>query len=341
MTIQQRTITAETVTAGACLPWIIRAKAHGASQGFGLERSLASLGAPDEVVSRIKTAVGGATTSSDLSGSSPIVGAFIAGLAEQSILARMFADNAVQKVPLRTRLVGLNSDLSASVVSEGKAIPVSALDLEGKVLSAFKVASMAVLSDELWQDVTAEGQAYVINKLREAVSLAADAALFTRLTVSGTTSATQTTASLLGGDLSGLMGLLNAVHVRGGSRLYWAVSPSAANTLAVADTGGRLSPFAGEMLGLPTTITGGLSGRRVALINGRAVGGQITGVDISASNTGSIQMDDAPTADSTTPTATGLLSLFQANATAVKATFTLAAEPIRDDAVAFLELTGA
>lgn len=338
--ILQRTVTAERVTAGACLPWIARAKAFGNSQGYTLEQSLAVLGAPDEVAQRIKAAIGAATTSSasELAGSSTVLTAFLEQLAEQSILARLFADNAAQKLPLRSRLVGLDTDAVAGVVAEGEPIPASAMDFSGQVVEPFKIAALTILSDELWANTSSEGQGYVISALRKAVARAADVELFNRLTDSNTL---ETTADVddAGAIVSGLRLLLDDVHLRAGSRLHWAVSPTAANVLATTSTRDDLNPFSGGILSLPATITSALQGRRVALVDGRAVGGLIEGARIEASSKGAIQMDDAPTNDPLTPTETNLVSLFQTGTTAVRVVLTLAAEPIRDNPMALLELT--
>lgn len=336
--LQRRITTAEQMTTGACLPWLVRAKAYGNRHGYPFEQSLAMLGAPEEVAARIKAAVAATTTDSDLAGSSAIVTAFVEQLAEQSILARLFSDGAAQRVPLRTRLVGLNSNLSAGVVAEGAPIPVGAMDFSGQSILPFKIAALTVLSDELWEGTSSAAQGYVITKLREAVARAADEELFNRLTDSSTL---ETTADVddAGAIISGLRLLLDGVHTRAGSRLNWAVSPAAANVLATSGTRDDINAFNGSILDLPATITTGLLGRRVALIDGRAVGGLIEGVRVEASNRGAVQMDDSPTNEPLSPTATNLVSLFQTGSTAVRICFELAAEPIRDNPMAVLELT--
>ncbi|MBK0327898.1 phage major capsid protein [Rhodobacteraceae bacterium F11138] len=333
--LQRRTVSAETITAGALIPWLVRGKALASRHG-SVSEAVVALGAPPEIVARVKDAVGAEQISSQpgLAGSSTAVTAFISQAAETSILLRALADRAITLAPSDSWLVSGAVGALATEVSEGQPIPLTNLLTNRTRLEGIKIATMITTTRELWEDTSSEGQAFISSLIRASIAEASDRALFARLTDSGTVDVEA------GADGDGIRyaceTMLAAVHTRAVSRLFWALSPTAWNWLATgAGIADEIRPVGGTILGKPVIVTDGLDGRRMALVNGRAIAGNIERLDIRASGQASIQMQDAPTNDGTTPTATSTVSMFQTNGLAIRAVLHLAMQPIQDNAAAF------
>lgn len=92
-------------------------------------------------------------------------------------------------------------------------------------------------------------------------------------------------------------------------------------------------------MGRPAIKSEALDPWRMAVVNARAFVGVVDRTEIDASNAGVVQLDDNPTNNPIDPKATTMVSLFQASATAIKVIMDLAVEPIRADAVAFIEIS--
>ncbi|MFC4671696.1 phage major capsid protein [Seohaeicola nanhaiensis] len=342
MTIQNRPVSTEIVASGALLPWLARSKALLSQYpGRGVAGTAEALGAPLEIIERIKAAVAAETVAGQpgLAGSSTAVTAFVAQAAETSVLFRMLADSSVTAAPMQTWLATSVMAATATEIDEGKPIPLQALNMRRDKLEAFKVAALIATTAELWTATSGEGQAFISHLLRAAAAEAADRALFQRLTNSGTFEATD-----YGSDLDAIRqmieGMLSAVHTGAFSRLYWALSPKAWNWLVtMPNLPDSMNPFDGMILGRPAVLSDGLDPWRMALVNARAIGSNLERVEIAASGQATIQMLDNPTNDTVTPTATNAVSMFQTNGRAVRMILHLAAQPLRENAIAFATIT--
>lgn len=339
--LAERARLAEAVAAGATITWLARAHAL---RGRGpLLRSAEENGAPPAIIEAFKAAVpaGSVTNNPELAGASAAVSAFVAATAEQSLLLRLIADSSLLRVPLQARILGLAADITGAIVGEGKAIPLAPLQWTRQAVAPFKIAAVLALSDEAWRDLSSAGQAFVTTQLRQAVGLAADRALFSRVLTSDTPTETAL-ADNAGSILRAMCALLDAVHVRPGARLCWGISPGAANALATLDTArADLNPFTGSLLGMPATITSGLSGHDLVLVDGRAVAGDVVDLQISSSTETTLEMMEDPVGHSVTPVSTTAVSLFQNNLLATKVVLTLGLAPIRDVAAGRLTLEDA
>lgn len=342
MSIDYKAKLAETTTQATAFSWLAKASAMRVARGGGMAESIELLDAPEAVKSVLKSAVAAGSYSGqpELSGASGAAIAFIQATASQSVLMRLVADRAVHRAPLRTRLVAAGTEPFAAVVEPGEAIPLRSLDLDSKIINPVSIATMLAFSEDIWRDASAAGQAFVTGLMRQAVAKAADVAFFDHLT----TSPTASEAANVGDDagiLAGLRAVLDAVHTRGGAQLYWAASPLAANALEVMDSD-KIDPLGGQILGRPAIVTEGLgTGRKVALINGSAVVAEVERIAVDSTDAATLEMDNAPSMDSTTPTGAELVSLFQTNSVAVKVILDCGFEKVREDAVGFLELSEA
>lgn len=338
MKFQNQIEAAEAVTNGALLPWLARAKAIASRNGDDIDFALRRLGAPAEIAARVKAAAETTATQEGMAGSSAAVTAFIAHAARSSILLRIVADSAARAVPLRTRVNAFADDLPATLVTEGKPIPISGFNSDIFILEPFKIAAAVALTAELWENTSRDGQRMVGTLLRSAVARAADAALFSRLNVSGATPVIP-----IAGDkasmLSGLREGLDAVHVRSSGLVYYGFAPSAANWLATVDgLPADMNPMAGTFLGRPAIVTDALQGRRIAILDADSVVAAVDNVELNTASAGAIQLTDPPTNDSLTPTAGPMVSLFQTNTIAMKIVLALAVEGLRDASVAFVDI---
>lgn len=334
MSVSDKIIRAETLAHSAIVPWIVRSVALNRVDQDGVANVAEIYGAPQGVVDTIKAAVVAGTGTPALTGATAAAMAFVQTVAPSSALMTLLADRALHRAPFNTRLIA-STGVVANEIAEGAAIPVDQPDFTGQILRPRNVAAIAAATKEIWSNVSAQGQGFVSDLLREAVAAAADGTFF------GEIAPAAPTATATAGDqasiLTGLRALLNAVHTRPGARLYWALSTDAANELATMDHP-RINPLAGSVLGLKSVTTGGLTGAQVALIDGRGLVAEIEDIRFDATDEATLEMADPVTGDSTAPTPATLVSLFQTNSLAARIILRFGVEKVRDNAVATLEI---
>ncbi|MDO6584811.1 phage major capsid protein [Salipiger sp. 1_MG-2023] len=341
MKIATRIDDLEQISNGALVPWLSRMKALGVAQSGNIEATAREMGAPAELAAKLKAAVGAETTDGapGLAGSSAAVVGFISQMRTQSVLARIFSERWAMQVPFNTRLMSIGLEANAAVVGGGLPIPVQGLPWDDPlIVNPEKIAAALVLTNELWNNTSAAGQSFVNVQLRAAIAAACDRFLFTKLTSGGTFDGTVNT-QLGRPDPDGLhvalLAALNRVNTRAAGNLVWAVSPQAANMLALLDDD-TLNPFGGTIAKIPAVMTSAFTGSRLSLIDAAAIGGNIERLEITSSDEAAIEMADDPTNTSATPSGTNLVSMFQTNSTVVKYVLNLGLEPVRDDAAAFI-----
>lgn len=322
---------AEKITSSALVPWLVRSIAVNRSTRAGAADTAEQLGAPPAIVDAVKAAVAAATTGTApmLAGSSVATTAFIEGVAPQSLLLRMIVDRAINRAPLNTRLIASTGRASGARITEGKAIPVLPIDFDGMMLDEEKVGGIIAMTEELWNDTSSAGQQFAIGRLREAVATAADRLFFDTLL----------NPADLGTEvdlLAALGALLESVHTQPGN-LYWAFSTDAANAAALTEHP-RVDPLGGTVLGRPAVITGGMTGKRIALVDGKGLVAEVTGIDVKASNEAALEMSDNPDHDSDTPAAAELVSLWQNNLLAARAILRMGVQKISVGSAAVVQV---
>ncbi|MDO6588582.1 hypothetical protein Q4543_24385, partial [Salipiger sp. 1_MG-2023] len=299
------------------------------------------MGAPADLAAKIKAAVSASTTddAAGLAGNSAAVTSFISQVKTQSVLARIFSERWALQVPFNTRLMSIGLEANAAVVGGGLPIPVQGLSWDDPlIVNPEKIAAALVLTNELWNNTSAAGQNFVNAQLRAAIATACDRFLFGKLTNGGTYDPTFN--SQLGradpDDLHvWMLAALNRVNTRAAGNLVWAVSPQAANMLALMNDE-TLNPFGGYIAKIPAVMTSGFTGNRIGLIDAAAIGGHIERLEITSTDEGSIEMTDDPSNSSTGATGSTVVSLFQTHSSAVKYVLSLGLAPVRDDAAAFV-----
>jgi Phage capsid family len=252
--------------------------------------------------------------------------AFVDSLRHGSIFYRMLADGGLIRLPFAVRVGSIINAAGASIVTPGAAIPVSRLDLEASNLERKKAAALLVLSRELLDSGTA-AESLISRSLRASVSLAVDSEFVTDIKTGGAV-----TNAATANVLADLATALTAVGLTEASRPYWLAAPDVAIRLATVDTASAntpvfpsVSPVGGSLLGIPLLVSSAVPAGTLTLVDTSGIGGASDGVDIMASEHGTVEMEDAPasTAGAGSPEApvppTGpIVSLWQENMIGVR-----------------------
>lgn len=230
-----------------------------------------------------------------------------------AILPRLNAQRVVFDLPVPVE----TAPIGASWVAAGSAKPIAKGQLTNATLTRDKIVATVVVSNELLKFGGATAEAWLRGALARAVAVGIDAALLSttdaRSILDGVTATTGTGTP--DGDLKALLAAFT------GSVEHAVLIMSSRNAVAAALSG---DPFA------ELTVLGGTAG--VPVVAGDSAGDVVVLVDtsrllyadegelaISVTNQAALEMDDAPTGSSLTPTATSLVSLFQTNSTAIRA----------------------
>jgi HK97 family phage major capsid protein len=255
---------------------------------------------------------------------------------------RIWADNAFVRLPVYTHVGITVQPVTASVVGEGHATPVSPLQLHNIRLTPIKTAAMLVVTDELLQNVSGSGQQALNRAVLGAISDAVDSAFLGLITSIGTTVITSS-GSTAANAKTDLKSALQAVNTVGPAKLYWIAGKDVAkraSTLATttgADAFTAMSPTGGEMAGLPVMVASGIPSNSLMLVDASGIAADAGSPTVDTSSEADVMMNSAPTMDSSTPTPAQKTSMFMTNSTVIKAQAWIAAEVLRTDAVAVIE----
>jgi HK97 family phage major capsid protein len=288
-----------------------------------------------------KAAIGAITTGGNNLGFSLAISAWVDALRTKSVFYRLMSDNAFLRVPTRTRVALISSTATGGLVPEGHAVGVSKVVLDSMILAPFKAGAQIVTTSELLNEVSAAGQACLNREISACVSEAVDSAFLDLLIDTGTTSTASagTTAVNAKHDLRTA---LLAVNNIGTANLYWVCSPDVAKKAStLADTAGldafpAMSATGGELANLPAVVSSGVPAQTLYLIDASQIAADAGPVEIDASYEADVQMSDAPTMTSSTPTAATQVSMFQTNSAAIRATAWFGCVKLRESAVSVI-----
>ena len=115
--------------------------------------------------------------------------------------------------------------------------------------------------------------------------------------------------------------------------------PAGENTLG-AEGGGvfpSLGPAGGEIRGVTALVSNGIPAGTAALVDCAQIAAAAGEVDVRVSSNADIEMSDAPGHDATTPTGASLVSMFQSNGLAMKATATIAVTRLSEAGAVLVE----
>ncbi|MFK4062941.1 phage major capsid protein [Brucella anthropi] len=283
---------------------------------------------------------------------------FVEWLRPQTILGRFGANGVptLRRVPFRVPLIGQTSGGSGYWVGEGKAKPLTKFDFSRTNLAPLKVANIAVVTMEVLRDSSPSAEAIVrdqlaaalrerldidfINPAKAAVADISPASILNG--VAGIPSSGNT-ADAVRADLKALFGAFIAANNAPTSGVFIMEATTAlalslmTNPLGQAEFPG-ITMNGGTLSGLPVIVSEYVPDGIVALVNASDIYQADDGdVNVDMSMEASLEMDNAPTHDSDTPTpATGLVSLWQTNSVGFRAERTINWARRRASAVAYL-----
>ena len=287
---------------------------------------------------------------------------FAAYLRPMTIVGKFGSGNvpSLRNVPFRTPLLGQTGGGAAYWVGEGKPKPLTAMDFSRTTLDELKVATIAVVTEELLRKSSPSADGILRDTLAAAVAervdidfidpaKAASANVSPASITNGVTPITSTgnDADAVREDLRALWGTFIAANNTPTTAVYVMSAMTALglslmrNPLGQAEFPG-LTMNGGVLDGVPVITSEYFApvtaGGYVALINAQDIYfGDEGGVQVDVSREASLQMLDNPTNDTVTPTATTMVSMWQTNSVAFRAERILNWAKRRASAVALLE----
>lgn len=268
-----------------------------------------------------------------------VYGDFLEFLRPMTILGRFGQGGipSLRNVPFRTRLIGQTSGGTAQWVGEGKAKPLTRWDYGVNSLSETKVAAIAVATEELLRRSSPAAEALLRDELARAVAerldmdfinpaKAAVADVSPAGILNGVTAipSSGTSADDIRADVSSLFGAFIAGNNAPTSGV-WIMRSTTALALSLMRNPLGQSEFPGINMGggtfegLPVIVSQYVPAGVVALVNAQDIYlADEDGVQVAISGDASLEMDDAPSHDSDTPTAAELVSMFQTNSIAIR-----------------------
>lgn len=294
----------------------------------------------------LKAAVAAGTTTAaawmdDVAGYRALTAEWMSLLSSRTLLGRL----PFRRVDFNTRTLQENSPGSAAWVAEGVAIPLSKFSMDAAQLDISKIAGLIVLTRESVESATQASLANLNRSMLNVIGRYSDVALLDP-TIAAVTAKNPASLTNAGTNIPGtgsteaaitaVLKALLEVHVDAGADLatvQFVMHPASALYLATLLTAGNVRAFpnigvrGGEIFGVPVMTTvgavapGSPSERIIAAINPEGVLVADDGdAFFAATRSGALQMDDAPTNSTATPTATNLVSLFQAHSVALRFT---------------------
>lgn len=269
---------------------------------------------------------------------------FVEYLRPMTIVGR-FGTNGVpslRRVPFRTPLIGQTGGGQAYWVGEGKPKPLTAFDFERRTLDELKVATIAVVTEELLRKSSPSADGILRDSLAAAVAeridedfidpaKAASAGVSPASITNGVTQipSSGNTADDIRTDIQAVMaGFIAANNPPSSGVWIMSATTALALSLMVNPLGQAEFPNitmgGGTFAGLPVIVSeyvptdsgGGL----VILVNASDIYfADEGGVMVDVSREASLQMLDNPTNDVITPTPTSMVSMWQTNSVAFRA----------------------
>lgn len=316
----------------------------------------------------LKAAVAAGTTS-DVAWASPLVeyqqlaSEFIDFLRPQTILGKFGTNGipALNAVPFNVRIPRQMTGGQGYWVGQGKAKPLTKFDFDSVTFDFYKVANIAVLTDELVRFSNPSADLLTRNSLAAALRArldidfidpgkAIDVGVSPASITNGITGITSsgTGADGIFADLEAVMGAFAASGLAPNVAIMSSMNALALSMLRYPLSGapvfGGMSAQGGTFNGLPVIVSeyvsqvGETGSSPIVFLNTNEIlladDGTVT---IDASNQASLEMSDAPAHNSGTPTGASLVSMWQTNSVALKAERYINWLRARDEAVVWID----
>lgn len=312
-----------------------------------------------DLVGVVKAAVTAVNTTTDnaLIGNVGGFGDFVEFLRPQTIVGRFGAGGipALRRVPFRVPLIKQTGASTGYWVGEGKAKPLTKPAWGRTELSPLKAANIAVATMEVLRDSSPSAETLLRDDLAAAIASAIDTAFIdpTNAGSAGVKPSSITngitpiessggTAAAIRADVQAAMTVFIAAN-NPLSAGVWVMSSSVALALSMMRTALDQPEFSGitvnggTFFGLPVIVSEYVTDY-VVLMNASDVWfADDGGVAVDFSTEASLEMSDAPTGSSVTPTGAELVSMFQTNSVAFRAERTLNWTRRRDTGVAVID----
>lgn len=295
---------------------------------------------------------------------------FVEFLRPQTIIGKFGTGNipALRSLPFDTPVLIQNTGGTGYWVGEGKAKPLTSWTTSRTTMTPLKVATIAAVTEEMLRRSSVDADLWIRDELARAVAARIDQTFIdpTAAAVAGVSPASITNgvtgigstgndADAIRADAIALSAAFRAVN-NSTSGSVWIMPEGIAeavsmmmNPLGQAEFAG-LTPEGGTFLGKPVITSeyvpdaydpdgagAGVSGAIVALVKAQDIFyGDEGGVSVDFSREASLEMADNPTQNSTTPTGSNMVSMFQTNSVAFRAERTLNWMKRRPEAVALL-----
>jgi HK97 family phage prohead protease len=322
-------------------------------------------GSDSEVAAFYKTAVPAATTitgnwAANLIGAETggaAVAAFLEYLRPRTILGR-FGTNGIpslRSVPFRVPIVTQTGAGAGYWVGEAAAKPLTSFAFTRTTLLPLKVANICVLSIENIKYSSPKSDAIVRDQLAAALRARLDTDFITpsKAAVSGISPASITNGAAaivstgddaddIRLDIRSLLAKFNAANNPVTSGVFVMTSACAQALAMMVNPLGQqefptMSPTGGTVYGMPVIASDYVPSALVVLLNTEDIFLADEGdVAIDTSQEASLEMSDAPTHNSSTPTGVSLVSMFQTNSVAVRAEMIVNWMRARSQSVAYL-----
>jgi HK97 family phage major capsid protein len=282
---------------------------------------------------------------------------FVEFLRPRTIIGRFGTDSvpSLRRVPFRVPLVGQTTGGDGYWVGEGKAKPLTQWQYGRTTLEPLKVANIAVATEELLRDSSPSAEILIrdelANALRERLdrdfinpAKGASAGVSPASILNGVAAipSTGSDADAVRADVQALFGAFIAANNAPESGV-WVMTAVTALALSLMQNPLGQTEFpgigmtGGTFFGLPVIVSQYVPVGVVALVNASDIYlADEGGIAVDMSREASLEMDSAPTHDSTTPTDVDLVSMFQTNSVAFRAERTVSWARRRPSAVAHL-----
>jgi hypothetical protein len=245
------------------------------------------------------------------------------------------------RVPINERASMIAATATAFVRGEGSAVPVSRMSIEAGAIERSDAHALVIVSDQLLKLTGTAGETMISRELRRSIAPAVDEQFLdvilddvTPLPSPGTDAEAAIAAIKM---------LLAAVSPTVESRLIFGMSSDVAlaGSTLTWPAGGfvfpNLRPTGGSVMDIDVIVSAGLPTGTIVLIDATGLAGDSEMITLEASGQTSIALVDDPTGSSVTPAPTTLVSMFQTNSTALKASAYFGAQRFRDNAVAIMD----
>lgn len=282
---------------------------------------------------------------------------FIEFLRPMTIMGKFGADGvpALRRVPFRTPLIGQTAGGDGYWVGEGAAKPLTQFDFSRKILEPLKVANIAVVTEETLRDSNPSAETILRDQLAAALSSRLDMDFINpaKAAAAGVSPASVTNgitgiassgndADAVRLDIKSLMSPFIVANNAPTSGVLVMRSITALSLSLMVNPLGQsefpnVTMNGGTLRGIPVVTSEYVPPGVVVMLNASDIYlADDGGITVDLSREASLQMDTAPTMNSTTPTATSVVSMFQTNSVAFRAERTLNWMRRRDSAVQYL-----